>query len=247
MRNLSRWLTRRRGDVKASLSRCHPRCGARRSGMAPSLRRQKATAAPIATIHHQRMRTMQPAITGHEAVHRDEHLLVHNWRVARLTRLGIPGPLAEVHADRLDWHKIARLVQRGFRTAPSSSSAPATTALARTRACRMHGDHLQRLSSRPSNATPTMVSARSPGPPPPDARCLWRATCSTEVAPHGRLGRVAACGLPIAMSWPSDCRDCGSWSTLALWPSSWRSLIAMTLDHRPSSCPAPCGLIVSIL
>ncbi len=42
-----------------------------------------------------------------------EELLVHNWRVARLTRLGVPGSLAEVYADRLDWHQVARLVQRG--------------------------------------------------------------------------------------------------------------------------------------
>jgi hypothetical protein len=41
----------------------------------------------------------------------DETLLVHNWRVARLTRLGIPRALAEVYADRLDWHQVARLVQ----------------------------------------------------------------------------------------------------------------------------------------
>ena len=34
----------------------------------------------------------------------DEELLVHDWRVARLTRLGVPGSLAEVYADRLDWH-----------------------------------------------------------------------------------------------------------------------------------------------
>ena len=43
----------------------------------------------------------------------DEKLLVHNWRVDRLTRLGVPGSLAEVYADRLDWHQVARLVQRG--------------------------------------------------------------------------------------------------------------------------------------
>ena len=43
----------------------------------------------------------------------DEKLLVHNWRVARLTQLGIPGSLAEVNADHLDWHQVARLVQRG--------------------------------------------------------------------------------------------------------------------------------------
>ncbi len=38
---------------------------------------------------------------------------MHNWRVARLTGLGIPGALAEVDADHLDWHQVARLVQRG--------------------------------------------------------------------------------------------------------------------------------------
>jgi hypothetical protein len=34
---------------------------------------------------------------AHEAAG-DEELLVHNWRVARLTGLGIPGPLAELNA-----------------------------------------------------------------------------------------------------------------------------------------------------
>ena len=43
---------------------------------------------------------MEPAITGHEAVDHDD-LLVHTWRVARLTRLGIPALLAEIHADHL--------------------------------------------------------------------------------------------------------------------------------------------------
>jgi hypothetical protein len=58
---------------------------------------------PILTAHP------SPA---HEAVD-DEELLVHNWRVARFTGLGIPGSLAEVDADHLDWHQVARLVQRG--------------------------------------------------------------------------------------------------------------------------------------
>jgi hypothetical protein len=49
---------------------------------------------------------------AHEAVD-CEKLLVHNWRVARLTGLGIPGALAEVNADLLDRHQVARLVQRG--------------------------------------------------------------------------------------------------------------------------------------
>jgi hypothetical protein len=43
----------------------------------------------------------------------EEELLVHTWRVARLTQLGIPGAVAEVEADRLDWHQVARLVQHG--------------------------------------------------------------------------------------------------------------------------------------
>ena len=51
-------------------------------------------------------------MTRYQAV-ADEELLVHNWRVGRLTRLGVPGSLAEVYADRLDWHQVARLVQRG--------------------------------------------------------------------------------------------------------------------------------------
>jgi hypothetical protein len=55
---------------------------------------------------------MEPAVPGHQAVD-EEELLVHDWRVARLTRLGVPGSLAEVYADRLDWHQVARLVQRG--------------------------------------------------------------------------------------------------------------------------------------
>jgi hypothetical protein len=55
---------------------------------------------------------MEPVITGHQAVDREE-LLIYNCRVAQLTRLGIPAPLAEVYADYLDWHQIARLIQRG--------------------------------------------------------------------------------------------------------------------------------------
>jgi hypothetical protein len=39
--------------------------------------------------------------------------VVHDWRVSQLIRLGIPGALAEVYADRIDWHQVARLVRRG--------------------------------------------------------------------------------------------------------------------------------------
>jgi hypothetical protein len=42
-----------------------------------------------------------------------ERRSVHDWRVSQLRRLGILGPLAEVYADRVDWHEIARLVRCG--------------------------------------------------------------------------------------------------------------------------------------
>ncbi len=53
-----------------------------------------------------------PAVTSHEAIYHDEYP-VHQWRVTQLKRLGIPGPLAEADADDVDWHQIAKLVQRG--------------------------------------------------------------------------------------------------------------------------------------
>jgi hypothetical protein len=64
----------------------------------------------------------------------EEELLVHNWRVDRLTRLGVPWSLAEVYADRLDWHQVARLVQRGcpprlaLRIASGTEGGPTLTA-----------------------------------------------------------------------------------------------------------------------
>ena len=57
-------------------------------------------------------RTMTSPATCHDALGNDESL-VHDWRVSRLTRLGIPRVMAETYADRIDWHQIARLVQRG--------------------------------------------------------------------------------------------------------------------------------------
>jgi hypothetical protein len=55
---------------------------------------------------------MEPPVTGHDVTSRDKSI-VHNWRVAQLERLGIPGSLAEVYADRIDWHQVARLVKYG--------------------------------------------------------------------------------------------------------------------------------------
>jgi hypothetical protein len=55
---------------------------------------------------------MEPSITGQDAISHDD-LLVHDWHVSQLERLGLSGPLAEIYADCIDWHQIARLVQRG--------------------------------------------------------------------------------------------------------------------------------------
>jgi hypothetical protein len=57
---------------------------------------------------------MEPAetIAWHEIT---DHGELHDWRAARLARLGFPGPLAEAVADHVDWHDIAALVHRGCR------------------------------------------------------------------------------------------------------------------------------------
>jgi hypothetical protein len=55
---------------------------------------------------------MERLATDDRAIDREDSL-VHGWRVSQLTRLGVPGPQAEVYADRIDWHQIARLVRRG--------------------------------------------------------------------------------------------------------------------------------------
>ena len=52
------------------------------------------------------------APAGHDEISLDQSR-VHNWRAAQLMRLGLPEPLAEIYADRADWHQVARLVQRG--------------------------------------------------------------------------------------------------------------------------------------
>jgi sirohydrochlorin ferrochelatase len=53
-----------------------------------------------------------PARARHEAIDYGD-LLVHEWRVTRLTQLGIPWSLAQAVADQVDWHQVAKLVRRG--------------------------------------------------------------------------------------------------------------------------------------
>ena len=55
---------------------------------------------------------MEPLITGDDAIGREQSA-VHNWRASQLMRLGLPEPLAQIYADRIDWHQVARLVQGG--------------------------------------------------------------------------------------------------------------------------------------
>jgi hypothetical protein len=55
---------------------------------------------------------MEPLVTGYDAIGHSRSS-VHNWRVYQLTHLGVPGSLAEVFADRIDWHEVARLVRNG--------------------------------------------------------------------------------------------------------------------------------------
>ena len=55
---------------------------------------------------------MELTTAGQQAMDHEKRL-VHDWRVSQLMRLGIPESLAEIYADRIDWHQIARLVQRG--------------------------------------------------------------------------------------------------------------------------------------
>ncbi len=57
-------------------------------------------------------RSGEPPITGHDAISHDVSP-VHNWRVSQLTRLGVPGTLAEIYADHIDWHQVARLMRDG--------------------------------------------------------------------------------------------------------------------------------------
>jgi hypothetical protein len=60
---------------------------------------------------------MKRSADDHDAVLDDvigrDDSIVHDWRVARLTRFGVPRTLAEAYADQIDWHEIATLVRRG--------------------------------------------------------------------------------------------------------------------------------------
>jgi hypothetical protein len=55
---------------------------------------------------------MKTSEATHETTHWTEPS-VHHWRASQLKRLGVPEAMAEIYADRVDWHQVARLVRRG--------------------------------------------------------------------------------------------------------------------------------------
>jgi hypothetical protein len=60
-------------------------------------------------------RTMEPILTPAADLDHDteEDVLVSAWRAEQLWRLGLPRVLAEAFADLVDWHALAKLVERG--------------------------------------------------------------------------------------------------------------------------------------
>jgi hypothetical protein len=58
---------------------------------------------------------MESIVTPTESLDRGdrEALAVRAWRTEMLRRLGLPYLLAETFADRVDWHAVADLVDRG--------------------------------------------------------------------------------------------------------------------------------------
>jgi len=53
-----------------------------------------------------------PARARREAIDHDDRL-VREWRMARLSGLGVPWPLARAPDDNVNWHQVATLVRRG--------------------------------------------------------------------------------------------------------------------------------------
>jgi 16S rRNA G527 N7-methylase RsmG len=43
----------------------------------------------------------------------DEDVAIHEWRAERLAHLGISTIVAQAVASFVDWHEVARLVERG--------------------------------------------------------------------------------------------------------------------------------------
>jgi hypothetical protein len=48
-----------------------------------------------------------------QSVQDDEDLVVREWQADQLQRLGLPWALAYTFATLVDWHEVAKLVERG--------------------------------------------------------------------------------------------------------------------------------------
>jgi hypothetical protein len=55
----------------------------------------------------------EPAEIGVEAEGSEEDVRVYGWRVEQLSGLGLSHLVASAVATFVDWHEIARLVERG--------------------------------------------------------------------------------------------------------------------------------------
>jgi hypothetical protein len=58
------------------------------------------------------MRTYTAVAASPDDTHVEDSV-VHAWRVSQLIRLGLAMPVADAVADEVDWHAVARLVERG--------------------------------------------------------------------------------------------------------------------------------------
>jgi hypothetical protein len=66
------------------------------------------------TMEQQEMEGMEEQFAAAAEFDRnDEEALVHEWRASQLERLGISRLVAEAFASFVDWHDVARLVERG--------------------------------------------------------------------------------------------------------------------------------------
>jgi len=65
----------------------------------------------------------RPLVAPHERTDQ-ERGAVHAWRARQLARLGLALPVAEAVADSVDWHDVAKLVQRGC---PPHSQSPSSS------------------------------------------------------------------------------------------------------------------------
>jgi hypothetical protein len=56
---------------------------------------------------------MTPEVETEFLVEDDEEALIHEWRAEQLTKLGVSTIVAQAVASFVDWHELARLIERG--------------------------------------------------------------------------------------------------------------------------------------